>query len=247
MPKRFTDSLIWEDCWYRKLPCEYKELWRFMYERCDHAGIWKKDFETASYYIGKVVNEEKAFKLFNSGKERIWIIKDGEKWFIPQYIEFQYRVLNENAKPHISVIEILTKHGIWQGIGQPLKRPTTSILEPILEQEKAVPVAREEKSKYSDFVILSTEEHKKLLDRFGQKNVNLLIERLNNYIGSHGKKYKSHYFTILNWASKENIRKPIDPIVMIEQKPIEYTKEDLEMVSSLVRNVVKEIGNKNGK
>jgi hypothetical protein len=29
------------------------------------------------------------------------------------------------------------------------------------------------------------------------------IERLNNYIGSSGKKYKSHYHTILNWSRND--------------------------------------------
>lgn len=30
-----------------------------------------------------------------------------------------------------------------------------------------------------------------------------MIERLNNYIGSTGKKYRSHYHTILNWFTKD--------------------------------------------
>ena len=33
---------------------------------------------------------------------------------------------------------------------------------------------------------------------------NQLIDKLNNYLGSTGKRYKSHYFTILSWARKEN-------------------------------------------
>lgn len=51
-------------------------------------------------------------------------------------------------------------------------------------------------------VLLKKEELEKLKTRFGE-NADKYIERLSNYIASTGKKYKSHYATILNWAEKE--------------------------------------------
>mgnify|MGYP001558620674 CR=1 FL=1 len=60
------------------------------------------------------------------------------------------------------------------------------------------------KEKHLDFVLLTTEELKKLINRFGGPDTEKRIERLNNYLGSTGKKYRSHYHTILCWASKEN-------------------------------------------
>lgn len=59
------------------------------------------------------------------------------------------------------------------------------------------------KDKYKEFVFLSKEEFQKLVERFGEKEVNSKIGDLNNYIGSHGRKYKSHYFTLLNWFAKD--------------------------------------------
>lgn len=59
------------------------------------------------------------------------------------------------------------------------------------------------KRKYLDFVSLTEEEHEKLVNQFWLKQTNELIDRLNNYIWSTGKRYKSHYFTILNRAKKE--------------------------------------------
>ena len=57
------------------------------------------------------------------------------------------------------------------------------------------------KSKYGEFknVLLTDDEYNKL------KTSNLLvyIERLSSYIESSGKKYKSHYATILNWSRKD--------------------------------------------
>ena len=62
---------------------------------------------------------------------------------------------------------------------------------------------KELKNKYLDFVYLSGEEHQKLITQFWNKQTDELIDKLNNYIWSTGKKYKSHYFTILNRAKKE--------------------------------------------
>src|SRR3990167_821951 len=58
------------------------------------------------------------------------------------------------------------------------------------------------KERYLDHVLLTKDEYKKLIDRFGQIGATSYIEKLNNYIGSKGKQYKSHYHTILVWADK---------------------------------------------
>lgn len=59
-----------------------------------------------------------------------------------------------------------------------------------------------QKKKYLDFVFLTDDEHRKLKDKLNSQ-IDDYIERLNNYIGSKGAKYKSHYFTILNWYRKD--------------------------------------------
>ena len=59
------------------------------------------------------------------------------------------------------------------------------------------------KNKYLDFVCLTEEEHWKLIKQLWERLTNELIEKLNNYIWSTGKRYKSHYFTLLNWSKKE--------------------------------------------
>ena len=56
---------------------------------------------------------------------------------------------------------------------------------------------------FLDFVYLAEVEHQKLIERLGVNDTHAYIERLNNYIGSKGKKYKSHYHTILNWRQKD--------------------------------------------
>lgn len=59
------------------------------------------------------------------------------------------------------------------------------------------------KRTYSDFVTMTEEEYKKLIDQFGEPLTLDHIEKLNLYNGSTGKKYKSDYMTILNWSRKD--------------------------------------------
>lgn len=58
------------------------------------------------------------------------------------------------------------------------------------------------KNKYGEFqnVLLTENEYRKL----EKSNLLSYIEKLSSYIASKGKKYKSHYATILNWYRKDN-------------------------------------------
>lgn len=73
-------------------------------------------------------------------------------------------------------------------------------------KEKLKEVKRREynnKEKFLEFVFLTKEEYVKLLKKYSKLDVTNKIEDLNNYIGSKGKKYKSHYHTILTWLRKD--------------------------------------------
>lgn len=76
--------------------------------------------------------------------------------------------------------------------------------------------SKKEKKKYLEFVFLLEEEFLKLKENIPAEEVEELIEQLNNYLGSTGKKYKSHYHTILTWQRKRekeqlkgNIKYPV--------------------------------------
>jgi len=71
----------------------------------------------------------------------------------------------------------------------------------------------EDKIIHREFVRLTPEEFEKLHTKFGKKITDELIRRLDNYIGQIGEvkarsKYKSHYYTILNWARRDGITSP---------------------------------------
>lgn len=71
-----------------------------------------------------------------------------------------------------------------------------------IKNDKNVKNVKNVKNIYGEFVKLTEEEHKKLIEQFGESKTNKLISNLNLYIGSKGDKYKSHYHTILMWESK---------------------------------------------
>jgi hypothetical protein len=69
-----------------------------------------------------------------------------------------------------------------------------------------------EKIKYGEFVEMTEAEYNRLELSFGIDKAKRLIEILDNYKGSSGKKYKSDYRAILNWCVKrlkEDEEKPL--------------------------------------
>lgn len=125
MAKRFTDTDKYKKPFLRGLQGAYKVLWDYLYHDCDHAGIWIKDFEIAQIYIGTdlPVNEQDALRYFNNGQTRVVPIDNGKKWFVPDFIEFQYGDLNEDNRAHYSVIKILRKYNLLGKMNKPLTRP----------------------------------------------------------------------------------------------------------------------------
>ena len=84
--KRFTETLKWGDPWYRKLSCRHKALWSYICDKCDNAGVWKVDYDLASFQIGERVSEAD-MAILNDGKERVVIKKD--LIIVKDFIPFQ--------------------------------------------------------------------------------------------------------------------------------------------------------------
>lgn len=107
MSKRFTDTNKWRKPFIRGLQGAYKLFWFYILDDCDHAGIWIVDMEVANIRTGQNITEEEALRIF---KDKIVIFDNKERWFIPDFIDFQYGILNENNRAHNSVIITLTKY-----------------------------------------------------------------------------------------------------------------------------------------
>lgn len=118
MAKRFTDTDKWKKGFIRGLEGPYKLLWLYILDDCDMAGIWQKDFEVACIRIGEDVTEKKALEVFG-GRIKIF----GNKWFVVDFIQFQYGELKETNRMHVAVLNTLIKNEIsTDGASKPLPR-----------------------------------------------------------------------------------------------------------------------------
>lgn len=110
MAKRFTDTDKWKKPFIKSLPASYKLFWLFLTDDINHAGIWEVDTEIAQLRIGTKVDINKAIELF---KDKIVVFDEGTKWFIPDFILFQYGTeLNAKNKVHLSVLRLLNKYNL---------------------------------------------------------------------------------------------------------------------------------------
>lgn len=84
----------------------------------------------------------------------------------------------------------------------------------------------EPKVQWAEYVSMTNAEHQKLLDTHGPVDTARLIEILDNYKGSSGKKYKNDYRAILSWVEdrleEEKKRQPSSSnsfLDMLEEMP----------------------------
>jgi len=112
------------------------------------------------------------------------------------------------------------------------------------------------KREYAPLVLLTEEEHQKLVAELGDPLTKEYITRVSLYCQSKGKRYKSYYATILNWHRKDveegKVKKPADdeaqPKHIMKREPKltpEQVARDKARLKELA-NQVKCIGNMPG-
>ena len=91
---------------------------------------------------------------------------------------------------------------------------------------------------YGEFgnVKMTTAEFEKLVQAEGADRANALIEELSSYLASSGKRYKSHYATLLNWGRrKDKDGEPKQKFLTaddISRRNIEESKRQLDALMS---------------
>ena len=89
---------------------------------------------------------------------------------------------------------------------------------------------------YGEFgnVKMTTAEFEKFVQAEGAERANSLIEELSSYLASSGKRYKSHYATLLNWGRrKDKEDTPKQKFLTTEeisQRNIEESKRQMEAI-----------------
>lgn len=124
MPKRFTDTEKWKRPWFRGLPLNYKLLWLYLLDNCDIAGVWYVDLDLAAFLIGSPVTESEALGHF---AKQVDVLTDGKRWWVKDFVAFQYGDLKTTNNLHKAVANLLEKHGLpcqSSGASQGLACPT---------------------------------------------------------------------------------------------------------------------------
>ena len=143
MPKRMTDTNVWNKRWFGDLSPSAKLLFFYLKDSSDHAGFIDFNLKLFSFHIGMEVNEKTLSELSNFVEK----IND-TKLFIPEFVNFQYSVksyedLNPNNKVHLSVLKLLKKNDIIEyfdaknkGDSKGLDRGYGSPLEGVKDKDK---------------------------------------------------------------------------------------------------------------
>ena len=87
--KRFTETVKWDDPWFRNLKPKQKLLWYYICDKCDNAGVWKVDLQLASMFIGDTVTKEDAMAFNDAVKDRVMFFESDTVLLIRQFVSFQ--------------------------------------------------------------------------------------------------------------------------------------------------------------
>jgi len=132
MPQRFIDTDLFRKPFMRSLEAPYKALWIYLLCECDHAGIWVVELDVAQMRMGLKLDPEKVMEKMGGA---VVAIDGGSKWYLPDFVEFQYGQLNPANRVHASVIERLLKCGIDPN-EKVENKPLTSPLQGAKDKEK---------------------------------------------------------------------------------------------------------------
>jgi len=107
MAKRFIDTGFLDQKWIRKLSPEKKIFLIYLMLKCDNGGIIDLDFEDAEFWIGKKIGD------LDFLPEGYLISLDGSgKYFMPKFIEWQYKDLSSQKFIVVQARQILEKHDL---------------------------------------------------------------------------------------------------------------------------------------
>ena len=116
MPKRFTDTNIWDQSWFLELSPEGKNIWQFLEKESDCAGIWKIDIPEMRRKIGyKNIDLSKFLEEVNKDynkltgeaikRNRIMLIANDTKLWLTGFISFQYEKGTSGVNASIPAIK----------------------------------------------------------------------------------------------------------------------------------------------
>jgi len=169
-----TDTDKWKKRFVRELSPQHKLLWFYILDDCNHAGIWEVDLEVASIRVGFDLSHN---HLPSSFGEKVISFDNGDKWFIPEFIDFQYGELNPNSNVHKSVIALLDKYNL-----EGYLKGSQGVQSTLNNKDKDKDIVKV-KAKVKRFVKPTIEE---VADYCNERNNDVDAEKFYDYYSSNG-------------------------------------------------------------
>lgn len=169
-----TDTDKWKKRFVRELSPQHKLLWFYILDDCNHAGIWDVDLEVASIRVGFDLTHD---NLPSSFGEKVISFDNGDKWFIPEFIDFQYGELNPNSNVHKSVIALLEKYNL-----EGYLKGSQGVQSTLNNKDKDKDIVKV-KAKVKRFVKPTIEE---VADYCNERNNDVDAEKFYDYYSSNG-------------------------------------------------------------
>ena len=165
MAKRLTDTEKWNDDWYISLSNDYRVVWQWLLDNCNHAGICKRSIRLLNLMCNTSILEEELISIMEG---RI-VVKENN-WFIPKFLKFQYSSLNSNRPVIISVVKELEKNNLLELI------PKSFGNDYLIIKDK-----RKDKDKDKDIVKPKNEKNGKFSGNFKSQGEELFAERFSRH------------------------------------------------------------------
>jgi len=214
MSKRYINDTFWTDSYIEKLIPDEKLLFIYLLTNPlnNIAGIYEIRAKRIGFEIGfdvevveTILNRFEKDKKILRNDDLIVIVNHIKNQVLnPSVIQGCVRIIDELSNANKQAVTDWVQSGL---LNLTILNLTILNLTKLKTEEKPLKQKKKEikKNKFGEFenVLLSTDEIDKLHSKMGENNTNLFIVKLDGYVESTGKKYKSHYATILNWARKE--------------------------------------------
>jgi len=205
---------FWTDTYIEKLTPDEKLLFIYLLTNplCNVAGVYEirakrigfetgYDVEVVETILKRFERDNKILRL----KDWVIIVNHIKNQSVnPSIIQGCERIFNELPQEIRQAVTGWVQAGLLN-----LTLPNLTLPNLTKQEKPAKPlvqvVAVISKEKYGQFgnVLLSPDEWVKLVDLYRENNTQVLVNELDGYIESTGKKYKSHYATLLNWARRK--------------------------------------------
>ena len=169
-----TDTDKWKKRFVRELSPQHKLLWFYILDDCNHAGIWEVDLEVASIRVGYELVYDMLPQPF---LDKIEIFDNGDKWFIPDFIDFQYGELNPNSNVHKSVIQLLERYNLMGYM-----KGSQTLPEGVKDKDKDIVIVKD-KAKVKRFVKPTLDD---IFDYCSERQNNVDYQKFYDYYSSNG-------------------------------------------------------------